>query len=108
MSASHESVKAVLEHMLKRPGMYFSPDVPTIVNYLDGFALACRLLEPSLAFDQHIKQVALSRGWEDSSRSLWRQMQDRRFDDDATIAEMLTIYNLAWEKIVNQDKVEDR
>jgi len=97
-----ENIVRVLEHMRKRPGMYFSSEVPTVATFLDGFKTACILLNPDLNFDNLFKEVILDRGWENSAQAVWRQMQERGFKDEAIIDEMIAIYTAVWEKIAVQ------
>jgi hypothetical protein len=94
-----ENILRVLEHMRKRPGMYFSSEVPTVVTFFDGFKMACVILNPELDFDTLFKDVILNRGWEHSAQAVWRQMQERGFSDEAVIDEMIAIYTAVWEKV---------
>lgn len=91
-----------MEHMRKRPGMYFSSNVPAVVTFLQGFEMAFRLMNPDTNYDAIHKEIVLSRGWEYSAQPVWHQMQERGFDGEAIKAEMLAIYSAVWEKIINQ------
>lgn len=97
-----EGFHQVMEHMRKRPNMYFSSDVPAVVTFLQGFDMAFRLMNAEVNFEVVQKEVILSRGWEYSAQPVWHQMQERGVDNEAIKAEMLAIYSAVWEKIINQ------
>jgi hypothetical protein len=98
----HENIVRVLEHIRKRPGMYFSSEVPTVVTFLDGFKTACVILDPELDFDALFKHVILNRGWEHGAQAVWSQMRERGFSEEAVVDEMIAIYTAVWEKIAIQ------
>ncbi len=97
-----ENVLKVLDHVRKRPQMYISSEVPAVANFLEGFKLAYVLLNRAAEFEAIYVQVIQSRGWVQSSQAVWRQMQERGFDDEAIIAELLAIHSAVWEKIALQ------
>lgn len=101
-----EAFTKALEHLQKRPRMYFSADAPAVANFLEGFKFAYLLLMPSPDFYAVFKEVATRRGWEDSPQAVWGQMRERGFEEDAIIAEMLAIHMEVFEKITGQTGLE--
>jgi len=101
-----EAFMKALEHLQKRPHMYFSADAPAVANFLEGFKFAYLLLMPSPDFYLVFKEIATRRGWEDSPQAVWGQMRERGFDEEAIIAEMLAIHSEVFEKITSQIGIE--
>ena len=85
-----------LEHIRKRPLMYFSNDVPAVVNFLEGFKTACLMLNAGFDYKTIYEQVAQERGWKNSPQGIWRQMQERGMNDAEVIAELLAIHQEIW------------
>ncbi len=90
-----------LDHVRQRPGMYFSSEVPAVVNFIEGFRLACALLGSVANYDAIYKQVIEERGWKWSSQPIWTQMKERGLNDDAIIAELFDIQMMLWQRIPN-------
>jgi hypothetical protein len=104
-----ENMLKILEHIRKRPYMYFSTDVPAVATFLDGFKLAYSILNPDADFNAVFIQEILKRGWNHSAQAVWHQMRERGFDDEAMITELLAIHSAVWEKIILQlDSVEHK
>jgi hypothetical protein len=91
-----------LAHVRKRPGMYFSSGVPAVVNFIEGFRVACQLLGEIEDYDTIYNQIVVERGWEWSSQAIWIQMNERGLDDSAIIAELLDIQLAVWERVSTQ------
>ncbi len=89
-----------LAHIRKRPLMYFSNQVPAVVNFIEGFKTACLLLEPASNYHAIYQQVIQERGWKLSAQAIWDQMQERGMDDQAVIAELLEIQHQVWTKLL--------
>lgn len=87
------------EHICKRPLMYFSNDVPAVVNFLEGFKTACLMLNPAFDYKAIYGQVIQERGWKDSPQGIWRQMQERGMSDEEVISEMLAVYQEIWTQL---------
>jgi hypothetical protein len=85
-----------LDHIRKRPLMYFSDQVPAVVNFLEGFTTAWVMLYPVSDFYSIREQVIREHGWEQSATPIWQQMKERGMDDAAIIDEMLAIYYEIW------------
>jgi hypothetical protein len=97
----------VLEHLRKRPLMYFSSDAPAVANFLEGFTMAFLMSNPTTAFYQVRQEVIEERSWDGkSTQAVWHQMQERGYDDEAIITEMLAIYSIVLERILLQSIVE--
>jgi hypothetical protein len=89
----------VFGHMQKRPGMWFSPQVPPVVTWFQGFQMAIRLQYPSLDVDSILQSVIVQRGWESGAQPVWRQMEARGLSFDAINSELVSIYAAVWEQI---------
>lgn len=87
------------EHIRKRPLMYFSNDVPAVVNFLEGFKTACLVLNPAFDYETIYQQVIREHGLEDSSQAIWRQLQERGLSDEEVISEMLAIHQEIWAQL---------
>src|SRR5690606_37802565 len=94
----------VLEHMRKRPGMYIGTlTVSNVDTFLRGFVLGRELIDPDLKHDKIYRETIANRGWKsDSPQTVWRQMQERGFTDQAIIDELLTIEFEVWKQIASQ------
>jgi hypothetical protein len=101
-----ESLTKGLEHLIKRPRMYFSDSAPAAANYLEGFKHAFLLLNDVPNFYDIFKEVIVSRGWEDSPQAVWGQMQGRGWDEDAIIQELLAIHSQVFERITSSAELE--
>ncbi len=87
----------VLQHMRKRPGMYFST-VTQADCYLRGFYSAshiCLDLPPSTRYRA---TVTIERGWTWSAVHPWNEMRNQGMDDAAIIDEMLAIEIEVWKR----------
>lgn len=87
------------EHIRKRPLMYFSNDVPAVINFLEGFKTACLMLNPAFDYKAIYEQVIQEHGWKDSPQGIWHQMQERGMNDAEVIAELLTIHQKIWTQL---------
>lgn len=101
-----ETFTKTWNHLAKRPGMYFSNEVPAVSNFLEGFKLAFLVFNATPDFHEIFQQVVLSRGWENSAQGVWRQMQDQGLDEDTIIQELLTIYDLVFNTIIAKPGLE--
>lgn len=101
-----DNFKKALDHLQKRPRMYFSSDAPAVANWLEGFKFAFLLLTPAPDFYEIFNEVVAARGWEHSPQAVWGQMQERGWDEDAINAEMLAIYNEVLERVLAQTELE--
>ncbi len=90
------SLLAGWEHIRRRPLMYFSNDVPAVVNFLAGLRTACLLLNPAFDYETIYNQIIQERGWKNASQGIWRQMQERGMNDSEMIAELLAIHEEIW------------
>ncbi len=106
-SKKRENILKVLEHMRKHPLMYFSSEVPAVATFLEGFKMALLLANPTDNFGSVFQDVILGRGWKVSAQAVWHQMQERGYDDEAIIEEMLLIYSAVWEKLLHQPVVQN-
>lgn len=88
-----------LAHIRKRPLMYFSDQVPAVVNFLEGFKTACLMMNPLFDYDSVYRVVLHERNWEYSAVPIWQQMQERGMDDAEIIAELLTIHQKIWTRL---------
>jgi hypothetical protein len=94
--AQNTQILTILEHVRKRPGMYFSDQVPAVANFLNGFVLACSLFEETLRDNSAYHRALVARGWEITSTGVWVQMAERGYDEAAIIQEMLIIYEATF------------
>ena len=99
------SMSQLFEQMKKRPGMWFSPQVPPIVIWFQGFQMALKLQNPSLDAESVFRTVALQRGWQSGAQPVWRQMEERGFSPEAINAELLAIYTTIWEQVSTPDPI---
>jgi hypothetical protein len=93
------SLNQLFDHMKKRPGMWFSGQVPPIVTWFQGFQMAFKLQHPALDVDAQYAQVILQRGWESGAQAVWRQMEAKGMSPEAINAELLAIYAEVWDRI---------
>lgn len=97
--SKQNSILEALEHVRKRPLMYFSDDVPAVVNFLAGFSLAWLTLNPESDFYAIREQIISEHGWEHSAAHIWRQMQEQGMDDAAVVDELLAIHQEIWARL---------
>lgn len=102
----HDTFMKAYDHLQKRPGMYFASGVPAVANFMEGFKTAFLLFNTTPDFYNVFKEVAINRGWEDSPQAVWGQMQERGWDEDAIITELLEIYRLVFEKLIDRAELE--
>lgn len=95
-------LQQLLDHINKRPGMYMSDDLPTVVNFLTGLRLGLRAADSRLAsaFEQQIASVEKTHGWAASPSGAWTRMRERGLDDKAIMTEILSIYAEAWDNVI--------
>jgi len=77
-----EQVIAMLVHVRKRPGMYFSDGISPVENFFTGFSLALgSLLEDS---NTQYQELLTNHGLQ-YNKSIYQQLKDRGLtDNDAT------------------------
>lgn len=97
--SNQNSILEALEHIRKRPLMYFSNDVPAVVNFLEGFTTACLLLKPVSDYNASYQTVIEARGWEYSAMPVWRQMKEQGMADATVVDELLAIHQEVWTQL---------
>ena len=86
-----------LEHMRKRPGMYFS-SVSQADMYLRGFRSAGKLCLNLPPDTRYRATITIERGWTWSSRDPWDEMRKKGMDEAAIVDEMLIIEIAVWNR----------
>lgn len=96
---AHAVIEA-LEHIRKRPGMYFSDEFSAAINFITGFETACRVLFSELERTTEVVQDVLAeRGWQGNSTGfLWKEMETQGLEQSAIIEELLAIEIEIWKR----------
>lgn len=101
-----EMILGVLNHIKKRPYMYFRPNALAIVDFLSGFETGLTLgtnIHYETVFKATYKEVILKNGWEWNSMGVWHQMLDKGYDEEKIITELLDIHIAVWEQIAKTE-----
>jgi len=87
-----DEIIAIFEHMREKPHLAMIDADPTIITYLGGFMLACRIFEIEDMFDGAFSLAEINHGWRPSAIGVHGQMQKKGMTDDEITRESIDIF----------------